>query len=326
MLNFIVKFGLFCVTRSGEGGLMRNFILISIVLMLFSLAPVRGIASTEVTVTLLNGSGSLISGIKRYPLAAGYKPAAGDILELNKNSMAQIEFSGGSVVALNGESRAMFFPQENGNIELFLLRGMIKAASAKGEEPLKIDAPLFGMELAGATAVGIVSPSEAQVFAEVGEVKLSQEGSTVKTIRGGQYCAFKSNLGNTEVSRLPQSFVEALPAEFKDALPDLLPGFKDRHVPLAEPREFSYSEVEEWLNSVPSVRSLLVVFWKSKVKDRRFRRSLILGLKKHPEWREVLFPPKHPQHKVKGRTQSSLQFKSLMIQGKRGSHETDRKI
>jgi hypothetical protein len=297
---------------------MRNLILINIVLtLLFSLAPVRGLASTEVTVTLLNGSGSLISGTKRYTLAAGYKLTAGDIIELNKHSMTQIEFSDGSAVALSGESRAMFFPKEKAKIELFLLRGMIKAAVAKGVEPLKIDTPLFGMELAGATAVGIITASEAQVFAEAGEVKLSQENA-VKTIKGREYCAFKSDLINAEVSRLPQSFVEALPVEFKDGLPDLLREFKGRNVPLAEPREFSYNEVEEWLDSVPSVRSLLVAYWKSKVHDRRFRSSLILGLKKHPEWREVLFPPRYrPKSTTKGRTHSSLLFKSFMLQGKR---------
>lgn len=293
---------------------MRNFILITIVLTLFSLVPVRGMASTEVTLTLLNGSGSLISGTKRYTLAAGYKPKAGDIIELNKQSMAQIEFSEGSAVALSGESRAMFFPKEKDKIELFLLRGTIKAAVSKGAEPLKINTPLFGMELADATAVGIVTASEAQVFAEVGEVKLSQE-SAVKTIKGREYCAFKSDLGNAAVSRLPQSFVAALPAEFKDALPNRLPEFKGRNLAPAEPREFSYNEVEEWLDSVPPVRSMLVINWKSKVNERAFRKALIQGLKKHPEWREVLFPPKHR----KGKTHSGLLFKSFMLQGERVS-------
>jgi hypothetical protein len=271
---------------------MRNLFLINIVLALLCLAPVRGIASAEATITLLNGSASLISGTKRYTLAVGYKLTAGDIIELHKQSMAQIEFSKGSAVGLGGESCAMVLPEEKGGSELFLLRGMFKAASAKGAEPLKIEAPLFGLELASAAAVGIVTAGEAQVFAEVGEVKLSQESAT-KTMKGGQYCAFKSNLGNVEVSRLPQSFVEAMPVEFKDALPDLLPGFKGRNVTLAEPREFSYNEVEEWVDSVPSVRSLLVVNWKTKANDRRFRSSLILGIKKHPEWKEVLFPPKN---------------------------------
>lgn len=86
--------------------------------------------------------------------------------------------------------------------------------------------------------------------------------------------------------------------EFKDALPDMLSEFKGRNVTLAEPREFSYNEVEEWVDSVPSVRSLLVVNWKTKANDRRFRSSLILGIKKHPEWKEVLFPPKYRQKRT----------------------------
>jgi hypothetical protein len=270
---------------------MRNFILVNMVLALLSLAPVSGFASTEATVTLLNGSGSMISGTKRYTLAAGYKLTAGDIIELNKHSMTQIEFSEGSTVALSGESRAMLFPKENGKLELFLLQGMIKAGVAKGVEPLKINTPLFSMELSGATAVGIVTASEAQVFSEVGDIKLTQE-STVKTIKGREYCAFKSELGNAEVSGPPSSFVKALPLEFRDALPSLLAEFKDRNVALAEPREFNYNEVEPWLDSVPSVRGLLVVYWKSKVNDLRFQKSLILGLKKHPEWKKVLFPPR----------------------------------
>jgi hypothetical protein len=270
---------------------MRNLILIHVVLAIFSLTPVAAIASTETTVTLLNGSGSLISATKRYALAAGCKLTAGDIIELNKHSIMQIEFSEGVAVALSDESHAMLLPKEKGRLGLFLLRGMIKAAVAKGMEPLKIDTPLFSMELTGATAVGIVTASGAQVFAEIGEVTLTQE-SAAKTIRGGEFCAFKSDLGNAKVSRMPPSFSEALPVEFKDTLPKLLPEFKNRNIPLAESREFSYNEVEQWLNSVPSVRGLLVVYWKSKVKDRRFRKPLTLELKKHPEWREVLFPPR----------------------------------
>lgn len=271
---------------------MRNIIFITVIVTLLSLTPVNDIAAADATVTLLNGSGSLISGTKRYTLAPGYGLSPGNIIELNKNSMTQVEFPEGSAVALSDESRAMLYPLKHDKTEMFLMRGMVKASVRKGVTPVRIETPLFSIELAGATAVGIIKAGEAQLFSEVGEVVLVQ-GNTTKIIRAGEYCVFRSDLNNATTSAPPKSFVEALPVEFKNALPVLRSNFKDRNVPLAEPRDFIYKEVEEWIDGAPAVRELLVVNWKSKASDSRFRKSLISGLKKHPEWKEVLFPPKH---------------------------------
>ena len=262
------------------------------VLAALLLTPGNGAAAPTATVTLLQGNGSLISGIKRYNLAVGYRLKPADIIELDQHSMLQIETDDGTTVAFDGGSRAMMFPERGDMLELFLLRGVVKIAVPKGALSVKLDTPQFDMQVAGATVVAMVSAGEGQLFAEVGPVKLTGNG-TEKTLNTSDYCLLKPGLGDAVVSALPQSFVQALPAAFKDALPNLLPELKDSSDQLGGERDFSYSEVQEWLDTVPPVRKLLVDNWEAKSHDPPFRKALIRDLSKHPEWRPVLFPPRH---------------------------------
>lgn len=304
---------------------MRLIVLLCITLFVLVSVPVHSAASAIATVTQLDGNGSAISGTRRYTLVEGNRLNAGDIVELDEHSSAQIEFAEGTVVALGGESRAMLFPGQQGKVELFMLRGVAKIQVGKGSIPVRLDSSRFYMDVADSTAVLLLSPNEAHVFVEVGEVTLVDEGAQT-TVEGGQYWSFKAGLSKVVESSPPQSFVAAIPVAFRDALPNLLPNFRKHIVPLADPHEFSYKEVEDWLNSAPQVRSSLVVNWKSKARDPNFRKTMILNISTHPEWKELVMPKPRHRHvrRVKHKKPSTVNQNKMSLNNREQSEEIKR--
>jgi hypothetical protein len=84
-----------------------------------------------------------------------------------------------------------------------------------------------------------------------------------------------------------------MPRNFMDTLPSRLAKFKERAVPARRMADFTYSEVEPWINSVPAVRRALVSRWHAKAADPAFHTALAANLKEHPEWDRVLNPEKY---------------------------------
>ena len=274
---------------------MRSIFATFILLTLFVFVPSYGVEASQAMVTLLDGNGSLIRGTSRYALIKGIGLQLGDIIELNDRALAQIEFGDGTAVALGEKSRVMYTSAISGNrssAKLYMIQGVVKAASPKGATPIQIDSPLLNIILADTTAVMMVSPTEAQIFLEIGSAKLAT-GDAVLKIKRGEYCSRKAGQKPAILQRPPQTFISSLPIPFRDALPALLPKIGNRKAHLVKPSGFSYDEVEVWLDSTPTVRRLLVAKWNSKAHDPAFRKALIHNLKKHPEWDRVLFPEKY---------------------------------
>ena len=91
----------------------------------------------------------------------------------------------------------------------------------------------------------------------------------------------------------PAAFLAELPRPFRDSLPLRADKFHDREVqPKAAP-DFTYADVEAWLNSESPFRRQFIERWRVKARDPEFRRGLIAGLASHPEWDPVLFPEKY---------------------------------
>jgi hypothetical protein len=272
---------------------MRILLLSTLLLALMLPGPLAARAMASPTLTLLDGSGSLIRGISRHTLTAGMKLQPHDIIELNEQSLAQIEFGNGATAAFGPQSRLMVLAgaaNRNGS-ELFLLRGATKV-TAGGKASVKVNSPLLEIVMSGGTAVVTATPAEAATFVEVGTATIDSTDGNRK-VREGEYYLHQAGHKPSLLPRPPQPFITSLPRPFLDPLPELLPRFAGKNIPVTKPRPFTYQEVAEWLHTVPAIRKLLVGQWRAKANDPPFRKGLIGNLKNHPEWSRVLYPEKN---------------------------------
>jgi len=255
------------------------------------------------TVTLLEGGASLLRGPSRFTLSEGVRLEAGDVLELADKALSQIEFTDGTIVDLAAQSRflVLAYPAKSpGGGELFLLRGWMKVATSRQGVRIigRYSSPLLELSTADATAVMQVSASEASVFMESGEARVAPVSNVGKVgeatrIKGSQFLSCKEEQRCTVAGRPSQAFLAALPRSFMDTLPSRLARFKERSVAPKRSGDFTYAEVQDWVNSVPAVRRAMVSHWHSKLADPAFRSAIAAGLKDHPEWDRLINPEKY---------------------------------
>jgi hypothetical protein len=79
--------------------------LLGIALVLSSLLPTPGAVQDAGTVTFIEGSLRIIRGRTVLQVAEGTRLRQGDILESSEKGFAQLEFTGGAIVALGPSSR-----------------------------------------------------------------------------------------------------------------------------------------------------------------------------------------------------------------------------
>jgi len=267
------------------------------------------------TVTLLEGGASLLRGASRYGVSEGVRLLPGDILELGDKALCQVEFTDGTIVDLGPQSRflALSYPAGGGKFagggELFLLRGWMKVASARqqGRAIDRYGSPLLELSPNDAIAVVQMYVPEAAVFIESGEARVAQLSGSGRAreavrLKASQFFSCKQEQRCAVSARPSQAFLAGLPRSFMDTLPPRLARFKERSVTPKRSGDFTYAEVEDWVNSVPAVRRAMVSHWQSKLGDPAFRSAIAAGLKDHPEWDRLINPEKyeHPPLTTKG--------------------------
>jgi hypothetical protein len=307
--------------KSSVRGCFLRLPAVSCVVLVCLLLPISAPAAELIgTVTLLEGTASLLRGPSRYALAEGVRLEQGDILELGDKALCQVEFTDGTIVDLAPQSRLLVlaYPAAAARTsvagELFLLRGWMKFSTSR--QPTRVvgrySTPLVELSAADATAVVQVSASEASVFLESGEARVAQVSDSGKVsdaarIKGSQFFSCRQEQRGIISGRPSQAFLAALPRSFMDTLPSRLAKFKERNVVPKRSGDFTYAEVQEWVNSVPPVRRAMVSHWQSKLADPAFRSAIAAGLKDHPEWDRLINPEKyeHPPLTKGGQPQVS---------------------
>jgi hypothetical protein len=149
-----------------------------------------------------------------------------------------------------------------------------------------------------ATLVVHTSADETSVFAENGEVRiahLKRPGATGEEsrLKPSQFYTCRIGQRGVVAARPAHAFVTGMPRSFMDTLPPRIARFKERSVAPRRSGEFSYEDVEDWINSVPTVRRAVLHRWQAKAAEPAFRRALLADLKDHPEWDRVLNPEKY---------------------------------
>jgi hypothetical protein len=283
-----------------------NFLRIALTLLLWSM-PVAapGVGSA----TFVEGSLRLIRGTGVLHGAEGMRLRQGDILETSDKGFVQLEFAGGTVVALGPSSRLYILRHGGGGAagkagtsaaEFVLLAGWLKAESNASTGTYRYQSPLLSASVGtGSTVVIHSSEGECEVFVESGSAAIGQvspDGNSrqAAAAKAGQFFSRRTGKDLTSVSRPNAAFRDAMPAAFRDTLPSRLAHFAGKAVEPKTDHQVSYAEIQAWLTMPASWRRGFVDRFAPRLKDPEFRKQLEAHLAQYPEWDPVLHPEKHP--------------------------------
>lgn len=264
---------------------------------------VAAAADPVATVTLLEGSATLVRGVARHALAEGVRLQPGDIVEVGDKGLTQMEFPDGVALALGPKTRTLAVSLPRGKQaagDFYVTQGELKLAGVKADARLRIVTPWFTLQGAEGVTVMVLGDAEGSLFVESGEVRLAGprakgEAPAPLRLKSGQFYTIKADQKAVVAARPSPAFIGALPKVFLDPLPARMARYKDRQV---QPRRLdvvNYAEVETWLKAPLDIRRPLLARFQSRATDPAFRSALVSNLRFHPEWDPVLFPEKYPQ-------------------------------
>jgi hypothetical protein len=272
-------------------------------LLLFSLLSFPLVAQEIGTLTLVEGSLQVIRGTAVLRGAEGMRVRQGDILQSSDPAFVQIEFRGGTIIALGASSR-LFLYSDAGmrGSEVALLSGWLKGET--GAITYHYASPLLAVTTRGGTAILHATPQSAEVFVETGSAGISEvtpDGNLghSASAKAGQFFRRRSGKNVLGQSRPDSSFLQLMPLPFRDTLPSRLPRFAGK-APARPKRdhEVTYSEIEAWLNTRPIWRREFVTRFEPRLEDAAFRKAVDAHLQDYPEWEDILYPleyePKMP--------------------------------
>jgi hypothetical protein len=262
------------------------------------------------TLTLTEGKIALVRGATVYSATRGVRLQSGDMLAIDLEGQAQIEFQDGAILNLSRGSRAMLLESQgsNGETGIAVQSGWAKftqAKLAKGKAYRYI-MPLARLGTAGATGVLRVGENFSETFIESGSarfVELTKGGSPAggRDVVAGTFIVRQSDKPVSFAPRPSPDFIKAMPGYFRDNLPVLLDRIKNSKTEPRPEHQATYAEVEIWLKAPTSMRSNFTKRFKSRIQDAQFRDKLIENLREHPEWDRVLFPEKYEPKNPKDR-------------------------
>jgi hypothetical protein len=281
--------------------------LLGIALVLSSLLPIPAAVQDVGTVTFIEGSLRTIRGTTVLQAAEGTRLRQGDILESSEKGFAQLEFSGGAIVALGPSSRMYIFRHGAGGkvaggapgTELVLLSGWLKGQSDAHAGSYRYESPALAATTGNGTVVLHSNESGCEVFVAAGSAaiaEVSPNGSVGKPTTGttGQFFSRHQGKGFVTASRPGSTFIESLPPSFRDTLPSRLAHFTGKPAEPKVQHPVSYAEIQAWLTMPSTWRRGFVDRFEPRLKDAEFRKQLESHEAEYPEWRPILHPEPHP--------------------------------
>ena len=274
----------------------------SILGVVFSVAVVlpRGAAALEgpAVVTILEGSAILFHQTSKLGVAECVRVQPNDLVETGKDTFNRLEFDDGTRLDLGPATRLQVNnPSETTGDRpaLYVLSGWIKLSFGESKHPR---APAFatpwydGIELGGVVVAHVEARGWA-LFVEQGRARLANRHARVPVpppLKSGDFASITKD-GKVAIDTRPaREFVDEMPRAFRDTIPSRVLRCGQREVAPKALGEFTYGEVESWLDAEPSVRRQFVRLWQSKADETAFRTLLIAHIGQHPEWGPVLFP------------------------------------
>jgi hypothetical protein len=272
-------------------------------LLPFALLLACGLASAAAPraplVTILDGDATLLRDGAKFALAEGVRLQAGDLLATGPQTrVLRVEFTGDLSIALGPDTRAMLAPNLGNDSEhagIYLLGGWVKlvAPSAVTGE---LRSPVADTDTTAGTLIFALQSDAAQAFAETGpsHVQPRAAGAGAQALKSGELLVLGANGARPALSKgASPAFVGAMPRIFMDPLPLRAASFQGRDVPPRRLGAMSYADAQPWIDAEPTLRVVFAKRWRGLAADPEFRRGLVGGLKSHPEWTTILYPPEH---------------------------------
>lgn len=281
-----------------------NPFLACVVLLL--VAPLAVSAQGIGTLTFREGPLRVIRGTRMLQGAEGMRLQAGDIVESSEPGFAQLEFAGGTILALGPSTQVLLLRHSAGRggsgdrltSEIVLLTGWLKGEIASTLGAYRCATPMMAVTTKGGTVLLRATAQSAEAFLESGSGNVSQVtaegglGSSV-TAPPGQFLWRRSGKNISSSPRPDPAFVQSMPQAFRDTLPSRLSRFTGKPVEPKPDHEVSYGEIESWLSIAPAWRRGFVERFQPRLKDPEFRKAVDAHLARHPEWDPVLHPEKY---------------------------------
>jgi hypothetical protein len=246
--------------------------------------------------TILDGEALLLRDAAKLAAAEGVALQADDIVELGPQArLLRLEFADGTLLDLGPGSRALMAPRlagERARARVYLLAGWAKASVPKGQS-FALLSPALDFNAGAATTAVLALPAgggSAQLFAEAGELQLRRPGAAAQTLKAGELLSLAGGKAQT-LNRPSPDFVQAMPRAFLDSLPARAALFKGKEVAPKRLAALAYADAQPWLTAETPLRRAYLPRWRPLARDAEFRRGLVAGLKNHPEWEPILFPP-----------------------------------
>jgi hypothetical protein len=280
-------------------------------LLAVALFPLGLSAQGIATLTLLEGSLKLIRGANSMQGAEGMQLRQGDILESSESGFAQVEFTGGTIVALGPSSKLFLFrastvrgaarSAKEPDANLILLTGWLKSESNAAVGLYRYSSPALAAESRTGAIVLHVDGTGCDVNVESGAATIGEIGTDgswheMSSARAGQFFSRHEGKSVTSPSRPTSAFVSAMPRAFMDTLPSRLAHFHEMKTPKPGSEHLiSYTELQPWLILPAAWRRGFVDRFEPCLKDPEFRRQMEAHLAQYPEWDPVLHPEKFKQ-------------------------------
>ena len=209
--------------------------------------------------------------------------------------------SQGVVADLGPQSRVIVMPglDKRRPAALYAISGWLKLSSTPGKDAPTVVLSTEFLELMNipGSVVLHLNGKNAEVFAESGTATVAERRRDPTTepivLKAGSFFARTGNEKALVTPRPPASFIQGVPRSFLDPAPLLAPVFSARPEPaLKALGDLTYAQATPWLGAESAVGVFLVTQWKTGL-NKDLRSGLADNIKRHPEWRRVLFPEKN---------------------------------
>jgi len=264
--------------------------------LLLALSPGRA-AEAPALVTLLEGSATVITGVRAIAAAVGARLGAGTLVETDgKLALMRLEWPDGSLLDLGPGTKVMLKPQPVAGrkaAQFYLLQGWAKQtqpAAGAGQLLLAAEvAPFKGV------LVSQVDDGQTLLFSEQGAIQVTpRRGGAPMALDTGKAASFANNVQPQLLARPPSPWLPKVPRAFRESIPSRAALVRGPEPVLVPRGPLAYAALQPWLAAEPAVRQGFQQRFAELLADRAFRDAVDQGLAQHPEWEPVLRPPKPP--------------------------------
>lgn len=271
--------------------------------LLLSMLPGPPAEQAAGSLTLLEGTLTLIRGTSVYQGIEGMHIQRGDIIETSSGSFAQLEFAGG-VVALGPATRLYILPAGGANgphpvsLDLVMLDGWLKLEATGAKGLYRFRTPLLAASTADGAVVARGDSTACDVFLESGastslsEVNPSGDTGPPAQGKAGQFFSRRKGAPVSTVARPSSAFLDSMPRQFRDTLPPRQQRFSNKLVAAKAEHPVSFDEIASWLKTPSTWRRGLAERFSPRLSDSNFRKQIESHLPEFPEWDPILHPKK----------------------------------